>query len=293
MITQERKEETLKGLKDGTIVNENVYLEYDKNGNWNRNYLDMSIPMKYLALPRNEIEEALFLERVERVTIPYLKRRLLCKSPIPLQEIIESYDPDYDDPNAEVFVESFKKRDELTPYNIFLYQWQNRDWTSNTKEEKVRPVVVWKSDIEDQLLVIEITSQSKTYRKYQVLIKDWKTIGLKKKSWVRVDNTNILDEDLIRSRSRIGRLTRDTIREVAIKIEQFDKHFEEDPWDFMCWLKCNQIKLYALDTIMDEPLISDYNKIKGSPAITSFNLAYLFYKCAKKNEYKTISRRTK
>ncbi len=108
MINQERKEKILKGLKEGTIINEDVSITFDKNGKWNRNYLDMSVPAEDLALPRNEVEESLFLERVERVTIPYFERRLLCKNPIPLMEMMETYDPDYD--GFVVLEEDFKKK---------------------------------------------------------------------------------------------------------------------------------------------------------------------------------------
>lgn len=283
MITQERRDEILKGLKKGTIINENVYFEYDEFGKWNRDYLDMSVPAEELALPRNEIEEALLSERIRLETGPILRARLSCKSPIPMQELFESYDPDYDDPNSEVVLESFKKTNSLTLYSIFIYKWQNRDWTAKTKEEKIRPVVVWESDIKDDLLVIEITSQSKKYRKYQVLIEDWESIGLKKKSWVRVDNFDILLDEYLRA--YIGNLTWKTIMIMYKKIAQFNKLFGEDPWDFMYWIKSNRIELFPFESIVDKGLIMEYKKVKPLSMITSFNLTYLFFECGKKNKY--------
>ena len=283
MITQKRRDEILKGLKEGTIINENVYFEYDEFGKWNRDYLDMSVPAEELALPRNEIEEALLSERIRLETGPILRGRLSCKSPIPLQEMFESYDPDYDDPNSKVVLESFKKTNALTLYSIFTYKWQNRDWTAKTEEEKIRPVVVWESDITDDLLVIEITSQSKKYRKYQVLIKEWESIGLKKKSWVRVDNFDILLDEYLRE--FIGNLTWKTIIIMYKKIAQFNKLFGEDPWDFMYWIKSNRIELYPFESVVDKGLIMDYKKVKPLSMITSFNLTYLFFECAKKNKY--------
>lgn len=134
--------------------------------------------------------------------------------------------------------------------------------------------------------MVEITSQSKTYRKYQILIKDWKTIGLNKKSWIRIDNVDVYDEKHQRSRSKVAHLNFDTIKEMLTKIEEFNKHFWEDPWDLMSWFKSNQMKLYTLNTVRKEPLIMNYKDIKGSSALTSFNLTYLFYKCIKENKYK-------
>ena len=80
--------------------------EYDENGNWKRDYLNMDIPFEELALPRNDEERKLFNKRCDIETdnseledafasLPFNKRN---------EDTMENFSENFDIPLKELEV---------------------------------------------------------------------------------------------------------------------------------------------------------------------------------------------
>lgn len=226
----------------GIFNNEEARKDYDENGNWCTDYMNMDVPFGKLRIPKTKHDNIGLHLRFQKEFGDVVKR--ICnmsearyinlpstQSEIEKGPILEGYEDLVKEIEES---EGSDDEEEQVPYEIWFcdYPTLNLNGAVFYRPCVVATLALYNTVVTCGMMVTNI--RDKKLDPYDAELEDWKEEGLRKESAAKTDN--IRPTKHIKFHKYLGTLTQRDMRNVLYKFSCFMDEAFDNPWNFFNWM---------------------------------------------------------